>query len=385
MMEILLWLLFGLVVYAYAGYPLVLAAIGALHPRKIARAPIEPSVTVVIAAYNEEKDIARKLDMVLALDYPADRRQVIVASDLSTDRTHEIVEGYAGRGVELVVLAERQGKTAGQNLAAKHARGEIIIFTDATTEVAPDVIRRLVEPFADPQVGCTGAALEYKSAGGTAVGKGGGLYWRYEKRVKEMESRANSLIGVSGALYAVRRDLYVPISPDLISDMVIALDIFSGGHVTIYVPEAYAFEETHERADREFTMRTRVAVRSINALVHRARLLNPLRAGFFAFQLWSHKVLRYLVPELMIGVLLLSLVLAFQAEHPRVQFYQGFAALQVLGYVAVPALYLLLRRLNLRTGVLSAPFYFILANAAALWALVKYLRGERAVTWKTVR
>src|SRR5205085_2021555 len=134
----------------------------------------------------------------------ADQRQVIVTSDHSSDGTHAIVEGFSARGVELVVLPERQGKTAAQNLAAQHARGDILIFTDATTEVAPDVIRQLVEPFADPRVGCTGAALEYRSAGGTAVGRGGGLYWRYEKRVKAMESRAFSLIGVSGALYAVR-------------------------------------------------------------------------------------------------------------------------------------------------------------------------------------
>ena len=375
-MEILLWSLVGLVCYAYAGYPCLLAVVGSARSRRITFAPIQPAVTVIIAAFNEEKDIARKLEMILALDYPAERRQIIVASDCSTDRTHDIVKGFAERGVELVVLPTRAGKTAAQNLAVLQARGDILLFTDATTDLAPNAIDKLVEPFADSRVGCAGAQLEYQSAAGTAVGRGGGLYWRYEKLVKELESRANSLIGVSGCLYAVRRVLYVPIAPDLISDLVIALDIFSGGHVSVYVPAAVAFEQTHERADREFSMRSRVVVRSINALVERARLLNPLHAGFFALQLWSHKVLRYLVPELLIVVLLLSIWLAFQAT-PHAQFYQWFAALQLLTYVAVPAVYLFCRRFNIRTRVLSAPFYFILANAAALWGLISYLRGVR--------
>jgi len=383
-MEIILWCLAGLVCYAYAGYPFLLAAVGSIRSRRIASAPIAPDVTVIIAAFNEEKDIARKLEMVLALDYPASRRQIIVASDCSTDQTHDIIKSFSGRGVDLVVLPARGGKTAAQNLAVQHARGEILVFTDATTQLASDAIRKLVEPFADPRIGCAGAQLEYQSGAGTAVGRGGGLYWRYEKLVKELESRANSLIGVSGCLYAVRRSLYFPIAPDLISDLVIALDIFSGGHVTVYVPGAVAFEQSHEHAGREFTMRSRVVVRSIHALVRRARLLNPFHSGFFALQLWSHKVLRYLVPELLIAVLLLSVWMAAQ-PGPRAPFYQGFAALQLLGYGAVPVLYALCRRLNIRTGILSAPFYFILANAAALWALISYLRGARDVTWATIR
>jgi cellulose synthase/poly-beta-1,6-N-acetylglucosamine synthase-like glycosyltransferase len=383
-MEILLWCLVALVGYAYAGYPCLLSAIVLVRPRSTGSAPIQPTVSVIIAAFNEEKDIARKLEMVLAMDYPPALRQIIVASDCSTDRTHEIVERFAARGVELAVLPERGGKTAAQNLAVLRASGDILVFTDATTELAPDAIRRLVEPFADARVGCTGAQLEYQSTRGTAVGRGGGLYWRYEKCVKELESRANSLIGVSGCLYAVRRALYAPIDPDLISDLVIALDVFSTGHVSVYVPDAVAFEQTHERADREFTMRARVVVRSIHALVKRAGLLNPLRAGLFALQLWSHKVLRYLVPELLIAVLLLSAWLAF-APVPRAPLYAWLTGLQVLAYAAVPAAYLLCRRFNIATGPLSAPFYFVLANAAALWGFIVYLRGGREVTWTTVR
>ena len=383
-MEIVFWCLAGLVCYAYAGYPCLLAAVAFLRSRTITFAPGQPTVTVIIAAFNEEKDIARKLEMVLALDYPADQRQIIVASDHSTDRTHDIVKGFAAHGVQLVVLPARAGKTAAQNLAVTQARGEILVFTDATTELAPDAIRKLVEPFADVRVGCAGAQLEYQSAAGTAVGRGGGLYWRYEKLIKELESRANSLIGVSGCLYAVRRELYVPIAPDLISDLVIALDIFSSGHVSVYVSGAVAFEQTHEDAEREFTMRRRVVVRSIHALIQRARLLNPFRAGFFSLQLWSHKVLRYLVPELLIAAFLLSAWLALQPSLGA-SLYRWLVGLQLLTYVAVPAVYVFCRRLNIRTGGLSAPFYFVHANAAAFFGLISYLRGAREVTWTTVR
>lgn len=383
-MEIALWLLVGVVGYSYLGYPVLLLAIGAVRRRRMTSAPIVPAISVIIAAHNEEQDIQRKLETVLALEYPPGRREVIVASDCSTDRTHDIVRGFAGRGVTLCILPQRGGKTAAQNLAVSRATGEILVFTDATTDLAPDVLRKLVQPFADARVGCAGAELEYQSAEGTAVGRGGGLYWRYEKFVKGLESRVNSLIGVSGCLYAVRRSLFVPIAPDLISDFVIALDIFAGGHLTTYVPGAIAWERTHEDAGREFAMRTRVVVRTINALVRRAGLLNPYRTGLFALQLWSHKIFRYLVPECLLLAFGLSVALAF-GSSPRAWFYGVLAGLQVLIYVVVPALYVVCRRLGLRTGALSAPFYFVHANAAALWGLVRYLRGRREITWTTVR
>ena len=383
-MEILFWAAVATVAYSYVGYPLLLAAVGVVRRRRMSKSPIEPTVTIIIAAYNEERDIQRKLEMVLALDYPADKREVIVTSDCSTDRTHEIVRGFAQRGVKLCVLPARGGKTAAQNMAVSQATGEILVFTDATTDLSPDVVRKLVQAFADPSVGCAGAELEYRSAGGTAVGKGGGLYWRYEKLVKALESRANSLIGVSGCLYAVRRKLFVAIPPDLISDFVIALDVFAAGHVTTYVPGAVVWEDTHEAADREFNMRTRVIVRSIHALVQRSRVLNPLRTGLFALQLWSHKVLRYLVPELLLLALAMSVTLAL-SDSPRAVFYQVLVGLQLLTYIAVPVVYSVCRRLDVKTGMLSAPFYFVHANAAAFWALVRYLRGRREVTWTTVR
>ncbi|HSY39385.1 MAG TPA: glycosyltransferase, partial [Polyangia bacterium] len=210
------WASLAAVAWTYAGYPLLLLALARLrrasqHRRApVPSAPLEPTVTVIISAYNEETVIRQKLESTLALDYPAEKLEVIVASDCSTDRTHELVRELAPRGVRLVVLPGRAGKTAAQNLAAAAAGGELLIFTDATTALDRDSVRQLVACFADPRVGCAGAELEYVSEGGSAVGQGGGLYWRYEKRVKELEAEVSTLIGVSGCLYAVRASAYRP-------------------------------------------------------------------------------------------------------------------------------------------------------------------------------
>ena len=386
---VVFWTSLAAVAWTYAGYPLLLLALARLRPRSQHRQapaetpPLDPTVTIIISAYNEEKAIRDKLKSTLALDYPAEKLEVIVASDDSTDGTHDIVRELAPRGVRLLVLPERAGKTAAQNLAAATATGEVLIFTDATTELDRDSVRRLTACFADPRVGCAGAELEYVSEGGSAVGQGGGLYWRYEKRVKELEAAVSTLIGVSGCLYAVRASAYRPIEPDLISDFVIAGDVYQRGFITVYGAGTVSSEKTHEEAGKEFEMRVRVIVRTINALVRRARMLNPLRYGFFSFQLFSHKVLRYLVPELLLAIFAsgLSLALLGGAAAPV---YRALTLAQLALYLAA-AVGWLRQRLGLRLPLVHVPFYFVVVNLAALWALVLYLRGERKVTWTTVR
>ena len=384
MVELVFWACVALTAWTYAGYPLLLAALARVRPQRRERAPFEPAVSVIVAAYNEEKALRRKLADTLALRYPPGRLEVIVASDGSTDATNDIARAFADRGVRLVALPERRGKTAAQNAAAAAARGEVLVFTDATTRVTSEALTSLLEAFADPRVGCVGAELEYVSREGTVVGRGCGLYWRYEKRVKELESAVNSLIGVSGCLYAVRAGIYTPIEPDLTSDFTIALDTFAKGYVTVHARGAVAEEDTNEDGRREFDMRTRVIVQTIHALARRARLLDPFRHGLFAFQLWSHKVLRYLVPEMLIGALAAAVVLAADSG-PRAELYGALAAGQAGAYLGAPAAWWLSRRCGLRARPLSAVIYFGHANAAAFWALVSYLRGERKVTWTTAR
>jgi len=381
MLIIAFWSLFGLVLWTYVGYPVLLKLIATVRRRRFALFPIEPSCTLVITAYNEERSIGDKLTNSLALDYPRGKLQILVASDCSTDRTHEIVEGFADQGVELVALENRGGKTAAQNAAVKHARGEIIVFTDASTEFSPETLRSLLLPFSDPRVGCVGAALDYVSDEGSGIGKGAGAYWRYERRVKALEASVSSLIGVSGCLYAVRASLYPEIAPDMISDFVIASEIYARGYLTVYGHGAVSKEKTLENTGQEFNMRVRVAIRSVNALVRYAHMLNPFRYGFFAVQLLSHKVIRYLVPELLIALLAVHVTIVLTGGEP---FYRWLLA----GHLAVYAAALIgwgTHTAGIRLPLLHIPFYFMQVNAAALWALLRYLQGERKTIWTPIR
>ncbi len=376
------WVCVLAVGWTYAGYPLLLLIIRRFRSRVSDYRDHDPSVSLIITAYNEEKDIGEKLRMCLSLSYPKQKLNIVVASDKSTDRTHEIVRSFEEDGVGLLVLEERGGKTAAQNAAVKHATGEIIVFTDASTEFDLDTIQRLVSPFSDPRVGCVAAELEYVSDAKTGIGKGAGAYWRYERWIKHLESETSSLIGVSGCLYAIRRDICPAISADMISDFVVASEVYSRGFVTVYGVGALAFEKTLENTAQEFNMRVRVAIRSINALIRYRRMLNPFRYGFFALQLISHKVLRYLVPEFLIAILWLNVAIVSFGSGSS--FYEITLWLQLTMYL-LALLGWGLHALSIKVPVLHIPFYFLHANIAVLWAQVKYMLGERKTVWTPVR
>ena len=202
--EICFWLSGGALLYAYLGYPLLLWCVSRMRARPVKSAAFEPTVSVVITAYNEERDLRSKLENTLALDYPRSKLENIVASDCSTDATDEIARAFASRGVSLHRQPKREGKTSAQNAAVKIARGDIILFSDATTLYQPDVLRVMMPNFADSQVGCVAGKLIYVDPEKTGVGRGAKSYWGYETFLKRHESRIWSLIGASGCLYAVR-------------------------------------------------------------------------------------------------------------------------------------------------------------------------------------
>lgn len=379
MLEVIFLTAIFLIAYAYCGYPLTVWALSRLYPRPVRRAEITPRVSMIIAAHNEERDIAAKLENTLALDYPANRLQIIVASDCSTDRTDEIVQGYAGRGVLLYRQAEHYGKTVAQRRAVKLASGEILVFCDATTRNAPDALRKLVRAFADTEVGCVAGQLVYVDDDVTAVGQGCQSYWSYEKFIKSCESRLGSLIGVSGCLYAVRRSHFAQLTQDLIDDFVIATEMRLRGLRTVYEPEAVAAEKTNKRGRDEFRMRVRVIEQTLTAL-HRYRgVLNPWRHGLFAFQMLGHKALRYSVPPLLVVALASNALLLGRAEIYQYAFVAQAAlyGAALAGWVA--------SRLKLRVGPLVLPYYFVLANTASLMGTLKFLGGGSHVVWTPVR
>ena len=374
--QVVFWLCACVIAYVYAGYPFVVQCLARFMGKDVARAAIRPTVTVVIAAYNEARGIRAKLDNISSLQYSEGLVDVIVTSDASSDGTDEIVKTYDPNRVRLIRVEGRRGKTACQNVAMQSATGEIVVFTDATTRIEPHALTALTANFADQSVGCAAGSLVYEVADQNPTGAGGAAYWSYEVRLRRAESALGSLVGVSGCLYTVRRSAYRAIAPELISDFVIALHLREQGMRTVLEPAAVCFEETLAQAGQELAMRVRVAVRTIYALLAERRLLNPVRYGLFAWQLWSHKVLRYASPLFWIVALATSLALAAKP------LYLALFSLQILLIAAGVAGFLLQAK---RPGLLTKPYYFLLTNVASLLAILRYVRGERIVTWKPIR
>ena len=337
-----------------------------------------PTVTIIVTAYNEEKCIQTKLENLTGVKYPRNLVDVIVASDASSDSTEAIASSYDRLPVRVLRIEGRQGKTACQNAAAASGKGEILIFTDATTCLDADAARRLVENFADAAVGCVAGRLAYVSESENLTGSGGRAYWDYEVRLRVGESLLGSLVGVSGCLYAVRRSAYRHIHPQLISDFVIAMRMREQGLRTILAPDAICFEASLDRGHQELAMRTRVAARSINALIAEWRFLNPVRYGLFAWQLWSHKVLRYATPLLWLSAICANIALAGQTPYLILLLAQ-------FALIAAGATGYLLQLRGYKLGPLTQPYYFLLTNVASLIATLRYLRGERMVTWTPIR
>ncbi len=373
------WLSAAALFYTYVGYPLLVALVSTIRPRTRQRGALEPTVSIIITAYNEERDLAAKLENTLALDYPRELLEIIVASDCSSDRTDEIAQEFASRGVQLYRQPQRLGKTTAQNAAVERARGEILLFSDATTMYRPDVLRAMMPNFLDPTVGCVAGRLIYVDPTESSVGRGAVSYWSYETFLKKHESRACSLIGASGCLYAVRRSAYLPLYPEAHGDFIIATKMIQQGLCTVFEPEAVCTEETNRRIDNELKMRVRVITQTFTDLWRHRSMLNPFRSGFYAVQLLSHKVMRYLVPFFLMVLLAASAILS-----PGSLFYRMLLAAQVAGY-ACATLALVLERVGIRSRLLAFPQYFVLTNLASVIAVYKLLRGERYARWEPIR
>ena len=374
-LEALLWSSIAMVVLITIGYPTLLALIGPLLRRGPKLDYAESSVTLIIAAHNEEQCIARKLENALALDYPGDRLEIIVASDGSTDATDAIVQSFADRNVVLRSFP-RTGKTGCQNLVVRTAKGEVIVFSDANALYRPDAIRKLVRNFADPAIACVSGQLVY-SVDAVGAGDCEDSYWNYEKFLKRRESDVSSLIGANGSIYAVRRADYVEISNDLISDLVEPLALVRRGHRVVYEPEAVSVEESSTTHTVEFRRKVRILTRSIKGLLHMRALLNPFRYGIFSFQLFVHKVLRYFVPVFLATGLISLTALAALGQY-QVPF--------TLTALAVGAATIVARRTERRGSntairLCHLLYYYLLVNYALVPAWINIVRGTRMTVW----
>ena len=373
------WAALLLVVYTYLIYPVLLWLLAA--GRKMPEyAPLSewPAASLIIAAHNEEATLRAKLENALAMDYPAEQLDIIVVSDASTDGTDHIAAEFAERGVRLHRQEARGGKTEAQNAGVRLARGQFLAFSDANSMYAPSALKRLLAPFADERIGCVCGELQYANPDDQGAGKGEGLYWRYEQFLKRRESLLSSTLGANGAIYALRRELFVELRGDIISDFVAPLHAWRRGFRIAYEPTAVATEYSSVRFGDEFHRRRRIVSRSLYGLWTEVAVLNPFAHFFFAFQMFSHKLLRWLVPVWLLVVLAVNIPLAAS------QYYGLLLALQVAFY-GLAALGLLLPEWLGRYWLFYVPAYFTATNLGTLLGLLSFLMGRRHRVWQPAR
>jgi cellulose synthase/poly-beta-1,6-N-acetylglucosamine synthase-like glycosyltransferase len=371
LLAVVFWICMAAVAYVYAGYPLTLALRRTRACRTVQHTHL-PSITVVIAAFNEAKHIEATVRNKLLQDYPAHLLDVIVVSDGSTDGTDDIVSAIGDPRVTLLRQEPRQGKTLALNRAIASTNRDIIVFSDANSRYEPSAVRSLASAFDDPEVGYVTGKLIYEDPGETAVGGGSGMYIAYENWLRRAESRVGSVVGVNGGIDAVRRGLYQPMRADHLPDLILPLRIVQAGYRVLYIDGAVAHESALGRDADEFKMRVRVILRALHALAETKALLLP-RHGFFAFQLFAHKVLRYLV-VIPLGVALLCSALL--VNHAM---FMALTAVQVACYGLAAIGWA--SRGRIRVRLVFVPFYFCLINVAAGAAIVGFLRGQRQVMW----
>ena len=376
----LYWSSLAALAYVYFGYPALLAlGVRMARSRAVRKGDAQPPVTLIISAYNEEAVIEEKLTNSLALDYPADRLEILVVSDASSDRTDAIVESFAGNRVKLHRMPERSGKTLGLNEAIRLATGEIVVFSDANAHYRKDAIARLIRNFSDPDVGAVTGESRYRIDDDDLSTESENAYWKYELWLKKRESALGSLIGGDGAIYAIRRSLYRDMDASDLSDFVNPLQIVSQGYRNLYEPEAVSHESGAEDFAAEFRRKVRIVNRAWRATWKMRSLLNPARHGWFALQFLSHKVLRWLAPVFMIVLFVAN---AFMWR--RSGFYAASLVAQTLFYGLALAGWRLASS-RWRSKLITIPHYFCSVNLASLIGILDAARGRTYTTWNSSR
>ncbi len=367
-----------LLFYVYAGYPLLLALIGLFVRKKRPEQGYYPQLSVLIAAYNEEAAIAEKIKQTLALEYPKDKLEVLVLSDCSKDKTDEIVKSYPDSRVRLVRMAERRGKTSAQNFGIREAQGEVVVFSDATAIYHPKALAYLATNYQDPKVGAVSGRYKYfDPEDQSPTGMGSSAFWNYENLIKMMQSKIHTITGCCGCIYSVRKAAYTDLPDDIISDLVQPLQVIRKGYKVLFEDRAVAYEETTKSTKEEFSMRVRVVTRAMRGLLSVSDVLKPWKFAWPAFQLWSHKILRWMVPLFLITIFVSNLFLLDS------QFFRTLMVAQLAFYAA--AILNVVLPLHRAWKPLGIPLFFCTLNAAALFSMIELGRGKKYVTWQTVR
>ncbi len=335
-----------------------------------------PRITVIIPAYNEANRIAEKLDNTLAAEYPPGMREIIVASDASTDATDNIVRRYEPDGVRLVRADARRGKEYVQALAISAATGEIIVFTDVSTTIAKTALQDIVKAFSNPTVGAVSSEDRIIGKDGQILGES--AYVRYEMLLRRLESRVNSLVGLSGNFFAARKIVCNNWDPVLPGDFNTAINCTVLGYKAITDSSVLGYYPDIQNESHEYQRKLRTVIHGISSVLHRMDILNPARFGLFAMQIWGHKLMRWLVPWFLVLLLISSILLLDAHWIYRIALY-----MQLLFYLMA----LLGRQYatKLQSNVLKIPYFFVQVNLAIAHAWILYLRGERMTTWEPTK
>ena len=372
MWQFLFWGSLALVLYTYVGYPVILYLIGRVRrrPEVPAADAGSPSVCLIISAFNEEKVIRQKIENSLAMVYPG-RLAVVVASDGSDDRTVTIAREYEDHGVEVHHSPARRGKNNVLNEVVRGRREDIVVFTDANSLLSHDAIARLVARFADASVGCVVGELVY-AHDLTSVGRGESLYWRYEAKIKSLESRLGSVLVANGSIFSIRRGMFRDLFPDVANDFQSPFDVANQGRGTVYEPTALAVERSAELWEEEFDRKVRIVMRGVAGY---ARLRTRMH-GLRLWQFVSHKLIRWCVGAVLVVTFVSNAMLAASGW-----FYAVFLVFQTACYLAAFGGWLMRRRQTV-PRILYVPFYFTMVNFAALKAMTRFMLGGRQVVWE---
>jgi cellulose synthase/poly-beta-1,6-N-acetylglucosamine synthase-like glycosyltransferase len=369
------WMSLFLIGYTYAGYPFLAWLRARLFPHRDGRAAIEPTVTIILVAHNEETCIESRIENLLALDYPADRRQILVGSDGSTDDTVARAKRFAHDGVHVVGFRHWRGKAAVLNQLVRRARGEIVLFADARQSFDPQVLRRLVARFADEQVGAVSGELMLTDSTGTPMGRGASFYWRYEKFIRVQEGRAGSTVGATGAIYAIRRALFRAIPNDtILDDVLIPMRIVQQGYLVQFEQEARAYQAVSRTTEQEYARKVRTIAGAFQLFAREWWLLSPWRNALW-FETVSHKGLRLLLPVFHLALFAASVQLA------QLPFYLAVVALQTAFYSA--AILGHERRHAARRAIyISVPYAMCCMLWATMAAFHRFVTDRQHATWE---
>jgi len=381
-MEIAFWIALGLIFYCYAGYPALIWLLSRLMARPVRRGDFLPTVSVLISVWNEEDVIEARIRNLRELDYPADKINFYIGSDHSTDRTDELIRGFHDPRLHLVVAPERRGKMMMLNDLAAVAGGEIFVFADARQTFANDAIRQLVMNFADEKIGCVSGELIFQHQEGFTA-KGIDLYWRYEKFIRAAESRLHSMLGATGAICAIRKDLFTSLPSDMVlDDMFIPFQIILKGHRAIVDESARAYDLAAEDPNEEFRRKVRTLYGNYQIFAALPGMFLPWRSPV-AVQLFSHKFLRLMVPFLM------AVVFFSNAGLPLGGFYCMIFGVQLVFYALALTGWLAKGRKHAMVRVIQkisyVPYVFCLLNIAALAGFWRFVAGAQKVTWEKAR